>query len=185
MAQCVKCGDKIGLFKTGGKLAEGQRYYEVTQDPGTREKSAELKEISRYSSAKAGKLCRHCWARWEAEQAEGLALVRAAKKQSAKQRAAESSRESKMRDRAVALDRMPMSGAEALKQFSATMRNATRSEILSLGTDAPTFGVRDYQKGELTVTLFSTYADKVLEWTIVRTGPTTWVIAASRAVRRS
>ncbi len=65
------------------------------------------------------------------------------------------------------------------------MRNATRSEILALGTDAPAFGVRDYQKGELTVTLFSTYADKIAEWTIVRTGPTTWMIAASRAVRRS
>ncbi len=185
MAQCVRCGEKIGLFKAGGKLVAGQRYYEVKEDPGTREKTSELKEISRYSSAKAGPLCRLCWARWEAEQAEGQQLAREAKAQSAKQKARESTRESALRDRAIALDRMPMSGAAVLKQYSATMRNATRSEIVALGTDTEQFGVRDYQKGELTVTLFATYADRVNEWTIARTGPTTWVIVGSRAVRRA
>jgi len=185
MAQCVRCGEKIGLFKTGGKLEEGQRHYEVKLDPATREKSAELKEVSPYSVAKAGRLCKLCWAKWEAEQAEGRALARAAKAQSAKQKAKESTRESALRDRAVALDRMPLSGADSLKQYSATMRNATRSEILALGTDGAPFGVRDYRKGELTVTLFATYEDRVREWTIARTGPTTWVIVAARAVRRT
>jgi hypothetical protein len=183
--QCVRCGAKIGLFKTGGRLEQGQRYYEIKQDPGSGEKSAELKEISRYSSAKAGRLCRLCWARWQAEQEEGRALMQAAKTRTAQLKAKESVREAALRDRAVALDRMPLSDAASLKQYADTMKNATRSQILDLGTDGESFGLRDYRKGELSVTFFANYEDRLREWTIVRTGPTTWVIAASRVARRN
>jgi hypothetical protein len=183
MRQCVRCGMKIGLFKTGGKLEEGQRYYEVKQDPGTLEKSAELKEISPYSSARPGRLCKLCWAKWQAEQEEGRALVAAAKQRAAKVRAKEGAREEALRSRAVALDRMALAGADALKQYAATGRNATRSEILALGADGNTFGVRDYRVNEPAVTFFASANGTVREWTIVRTGPATWMIASSRSRR--
>ena len=184
MRQCVRCGMQIGLFRTGGKLEEGQRYYEIKQDPATREKSSEHKEISPYSSARAGRLCRLCWAKWQAEQEEGRALMAAAREREAKRKAKESAREDDLRDRAIALDRMPMAGADALKQYAATSKNATRSEILALGTDGDSFGIRDYRKSEQSVTFFATADDLVREWTIVRIGPTTWMIAASRSGRK-
>ena len=185
MSQCVRCGERIGLFKTGGKIEEGQRFYEVKQDAATGDKSAEYKEISQYSSARAGRFCRRCWAKWEAEQVEGRALMAAARERDGKRKAKESSREASLRSRAQALDRMLMADADTLAQYTAGMRSATRSEIVSLGKDGESFGVRDHHNGELTATFFAVSGDKVREWVIARTGPATWVVAQARSGRRT
>jgi hypothetical protein len=185
MAQCVKCGMRIGLFKTGGKLEDGERYYEVKQDPATQEKSAELKTISRYSSVQAGRLCKLCWAKWQAEQAQGEGLMAQARAQAAKRKAAEEKREEALHRRSVALERIAMSGAEVLERYASTIRDANRSEIMGLGEDGDTFGVRDYNMSDRTLTFFANFNGTVREWTIVRTGPTTWMIAATRSARRA
>lgn len=185
MSLCVRCGGRIGLFKTGGKLEEGQRFYELKQDPATREKSVALKEVSRYSSARAGRFCKLCWAKWEAEQEEGRLLMAAARQLDARKKAGESAREAALRTRALALDRMLIADADTLAQYASSLRYATRSEIVALGKDGETFGVRDHHNGELTATFFAVTSDKLREWTIARTGSTTWVVAQARSGRRA
>ena len=184
MSQCVRCGGNIGLFKTGGRIEEGQRFYELRQDPGTGQKVATLREVSGRSSIREGRLCKPCWAKWEAEQEEGRLLMAAAQERRTRQKAEDATRESSLRDRALALDRMRLADADTLAPYRTTMKNATRSEIMGLGKDSESVGVRDRQNGELTATFFAVAGDSVREWVIARTGPTTWIIAQVRSGRQ-
>ena len=185
MSLCVRCGQRIGLFKAGGKIEEGQRFYDVKQDPATGEKSVALKEVSPYSSARAGSYCKLCWAKWETEQAEGRSLMAAARQRDAAKKAGESAREAAERARALALDHMLIADADTLAPYSSSLRYATRSEIMALGKDGESFGVHEHYNGELTATFYSVSVDKVREWTIARTGPATWVIAQARSGKRA